>query len=264
VHYTIVPLPDINIAASTVAGCEPLSVQFFETTPQPGDTYLWYFGDQTYSNLQNPQHTYFNHGQYDVALCVTNIYGCSDTVFAENYITVYPNPFAAFTYSPPQLDEINSTVNFINGTLNIEESHWSFGDGETSLQYNPTHTYTTAGTYEVQLLVITEYGCRDSTMLTIDIRNIYTLYIPNAFTPNENGLNEFFIPKGDNFNPDEYVFMIYDRWGGKVFETTNVSLGWDGAINGEPCKSGVYAYVIHFREKTGLEQKYIGHVTLIR
>ena len=159
---------------------------------------------------------------------------------------------------------MNSTVNFINGSVNIAESHWTFGDGNTSNLYSPTYTYSSSGVFTVQLLVVSEFGCVDSTSLTIDIKDIYTLYIPNAFTPNENGLNEIFIPKGDNFNPDYYTLMIFDRWGGKIFETTNVNIGWDGTVNGEFCKSGVYAYVIHFREKTGLEQKYIGHVTLIR
>ena len=112
-------------------------------------------------------------------------------------------------------------------------------------------------------------GCIDIVTDTVRVKDYYTLYIPNAFTPNGNGLNDEFFPQGNNINPDTYEFAIYDRWGNQVFYTKDINSKWNGTYNNkgkvpDDCVVGVYVYRIVAGEKNNMENIYIGNVTLIQ
>ena len=88
---------------------------------------------------------------------------------------------------------------------------WNFGDGVTSNNMQPTHTYGDTGTFTVQLIVTTQHGCVDTAYSTIYISDVFSIYVPNAFTPNGDGRNETFTPVVMGY--DYYEFWIFDRWG---------------------------------------------------
>ena len=92
------------------------------------------------------------------------------------------------------------------------------------------------------------------------------VYIPNAFTPDENGVNDVFQPKGFGINEDKYKMEIYDRWGEIIFSSNNFKKGWDGKIKGSTlvAKDDVYIYKIFITDLQGNKKNYVGHVTLIK
>jgi gliding motility-associated-like protein len=149
----------INVGANVTAGftytppsgCSvPETVSFQNTSVGTNLTYLWNFGDNTTSTLQNPPpHVYSAAGTYTVTLTVTNQQGCTNTFTHPNPITIGA-PIASFT-SPASVCE-GTVVNFTNTSSPLPSgAQWNFGDGGTSTDINPTHTYTTSGTYTISM-----------------------------------------------------------------------------------------------------------------
>lgn len=107
--------------------------------------------------------------------------------------------------------------------------------------------------------------CFDSITKKIHVYKELTVYIPNAFTPGKEGENQIFKPKMSEYVEEGYLLEVFDRWGQKVFKTTNTEEGWDGNIDGKPVTyTTVYSYRIIARDFTGRDHEYIGHVTLIK
>ncbi|HRN79454.1 MAG TPA: PKD domain-containing protein [Ferruginibacter sp.] len=173
-YITVHALPSINFTANTTTGCYPLPVQFTDAT-QPGSgnitNWIWDFGDGISDDQPNPVHTYTGQGIYNVSLLVTNSFGCSNTITRPQYINVSTGVNAGFTHSDPTSCFAPSGINFQNnstgtGTLTYV---WDFGDGQTSTAENPSHTYTTNGSYTVKLFVRNSSGCADSLVMNNNI-----------------------------------------------------------------------------------------------
>ncbi|HPG37899.1 MAG TPA: PKD domain-containing protein [bacterium] len=147
------PPPVADFSAFPVSGIMPLTVQFSSLSTGFIQTWLWSFGDGVFSNQQNPLYTYNNPGNYSVNLSVVGP-GGSDQLNKESYISVlYPPPAAEFTAEPTS-GVIPLTVQFTNfSTGQISSYLWKFGDGDSSVTPNPTHTYTIAGSYSVSLYI---------------------------------------------------------------------------------------------------------------
>ncbi len=165
---TVDGAPEVNFAASPTAGCYPLPVQFTDlSTAGNGNTnvaWQWDFGNGQTSTLQNPTITYTSADVFSVTLRVTNDKGCSRTFTKRNYITVTNGVDAAFTHTEPTVCKAPAAISFTNtstgpGTLSY---FWLFGDGNTSTLQNPTHTYSTNGTYTAKLVVRSSSGCVDT------------------------------------------------------------------------------------------------------
>lgn len=166
---------------------------------------------------------------------------------------------AQASYTPA--DE--NTVDFTSGmpASYTGPFFWSFGDDITSTEENPTHTYPAPGTYNAYLAVVNAQNCVDTLFFTVVVGGLNTLYVPNAFTPDNDGLNDQFIHKG-SFTESE--LMIYNRWGELVFLSQNPSIGWDGTARGEFCPSGVYTYKLNVKYPNNLEDIRIGKVVLLK
>ncbi len=156
--------PNVGISAVPTGGVAPLVVTFTDQSVNGGSpitSWAWGFGDGGTSTAQNPSHTYTSVGAYTVSLTVTNIVG-SDTDSIPGFITVSPvAPTASFSASPTSGSAplaVNFTDQSANGGAAITSWAWSFGDGGASTEQNPSHTYTTVGTYTVSLTVTNVAG----------------------------------------------------------------------------------------------------------
>jgi gliding motility-associated-like protein len=139
--------------------CENEGISFVNTSSSAASATLWDFGDGTTSNLANPSKIYTTSGTYTVRL--VQAYGaCSDS--ATRIIKVRPRPTASFTADRTTFCQTPSTVSFTNTSANGASWLWNFGDGSTSTQENPSHTYTTTGTFDVTLVVTNALGCTDT------------------------------------------------------------------------------------------------------
>jgi gliding motility-associated-like protein len=162
--------PTVNFSASDTAGCYPLNVQFTDlSTAGSGNivSWQWDFGDGTGSTSQNPSHVY-QQGTFSVVLRVTNDKGCSTTIIKNNYIRAQFGTKAGFTFVNPNSCSVPVTINFTNTSTGtgILSYNWSFGDGGTSVLQNPSHTYSSNGSYTVTLLVTNNQGCSNTYTLT--------------------------------------------------------------------------------------------------
>jgi len=156
------PPPVANFSGSPTSGCAPLAVSFTDQSTGDITSWSWDFGDGGTSTQQNPSHTYNSGGQYTVSLTVTGP-GGSDTNTKTNYITVNVGPTADFSGSPTSGVE-PLTVSFTDlSTGGATSWSWDFGDGGTSTQQNPSHTYNTAGTYTVSLTATNSCGSDTNT-----------------------------------------------------------------------------------------------------
>jgi len=150
------PLANFN---SLLSGCLPFTVTFNNTSIN-SNSWSWNFGDGNTSTSQTPTNTYQNPGQYTVTLIASDGTN-SDTLIMPNYITVYANAVATFTSNKDTLCTGDS-VSFTNNSTNSNASSWNFGDGGTSTQTSPTHTYNTPGNFTVTLIAQNANGCNDT------------------------------------------------------------------------------------------------------
>jgi gliding motility-associated-like protein len=268
--------PPIPIAKFTGGGigCQPLPVTFTNTSVY-ATNYLWNFGDSNYVIQANPTHTYNNPGVFTVTLIASGT-GGADTLIQSSIVTVYQKPFAYFTASPLLVYIPNEAVYFTNQPQSGANYLWNFGDGGSSTETNPQHTYYIGGDYSVTLIATSAYGCTDTFTLGSTIKALVSssVQVPNAFTPNPNGPSGggVYDPTALNnwiFHPVltgivQYNLTIYNKWGELLFETTNQAVGWDGYFNDKLCQEDTYIYKIYAISVTSDIIQKTGNVALFR
>ena len=263
----VYPLPQADFNATPVVGCVPYFMQFYDSsiTGTP-ISYFWTFGDGTTSTLANPIHIYSNVGTYDVSLTIVTTNGCIDTntFFVPGMITTQPSPTAGFYGSPSSASIFEPWISFTDQSSGAVSWQYFFGDGAGDTLANPQHTYSSPGMFNVMQIVVNQFGCPDTAYFPIEIKNEYRFWVPNAFTPfDENNINPVFKPVV--FGVEEYEFMIFNRWGELIFETSEPKEGWDGTYKGRKCQQDIYVWKARYTDIIeGKEYLHIGHVTLLR
>jgi gliding motility-associated-like protein len=262
----VYPYPESMFSFSTIEGCSPLDVDFTdESTIDPAysiGSYEWIFGDGATASNASPTHTYVLDGSFDVSLVTTTaVGGCSDTLSFNQLISVYLTPEASFTYSPSNATMIDPRIRFTNTSTNAVSYFWTFGDGNTSTLANPVNPYEEDGDYTITLLA--ENGvCSSTATQEIRIDPVTVIYIPNSFTPNGDGLNDTFIPKGVGI--ERFSMGIYNRWGEELYYTNTINEPWRGWHKGRELPNDVYVYRIDILNVVGEVETYMGNVTLVR
>lgn len=182
-----------------------------------------------------------------------------------NPTDIIPVPVAAFDATPaiPLSASVPLTVSFKNLSANADSYLWDFGDGSTSTQTNPQHTYTTKGSFTVKLTATNKNVCTNTVSLgKLVLRYDVTIFIPNAFTPNSDGINDDF---GVNItNLKNYRIQIFNRYGIQLYEAKDILKRWDGLYNGQPVPVGTYYYVITATSLNDDNLKEAGYVTVVR
>ena len=264
------PLPLVAFTASPTSGCGPLDVLFTATSYQPGESCDWDLGDGNSSQTPGAlNYTYFSTGVFDVSLTVTSAAGCSTTFTEPDMIEVFATPIADFASGFPNGPLPGQIVQFADLSSGaITSWSWDLGDGSTSMLPSPQHVYNEPGSYSVELTVMTDDGCSDVFSQVVTIVEDVVVYIPNAFTPNGDGVNDLFGPVVEGISTEKFSFIIFDRWGGILFETNKVGDPWNGSFGGsgeEPVASGVYAWKLVAKSAySGKRVDLIGHVSLLK
>ncbi|MFM7015205.1 MAG: choice-of-anchor L domain-containing protein [Bacteroidota bacterium] len=257
--------PVISFTGGPLQGCDPLYVNFTEilTNTNGSITDVSYlFGDGDSANYTSPLHIYTTPGVYDVTLTATSQYGCmSDTTY-NSYIHVYTNPVADFYYTPSDPDIFWPYIHFINTSLDADFYSWTFGDSTSSSDINPEHAYSAAGTYPIELIATTTNGCADTTFGEVIIKPTYTIYVPNAFSPNNDNKNEVFQCKATNIS--NFKMSIYSRWGNHVVTINDINEGWDGRDDGKIVQEDTYIYRINFTDVFHEEHQMTGRVSVVK
>jgi gliding motility-associated-like protein len=268
------PNPSVHFTASDTVGCKPLCVSFQNTSTIASGanaSFFWNLGDGSpVSSLQDLLHCYTNDSVYSAVsysptLTVTSDSGCIKTVSKNNYITVYPSPNAIFRIQPQVATITDPVISITDLSTGANFWHWNFGDTATSIIANPlSHTYADTGTYVITLITSTQYNCADTARETVIIEPDFIFYIPNAFTPNDDGVNDTFIGKGVFIKQLE--MSIFDRWGNLIYQTNDINKPWDGKANhgSNIAQQDVYIYSIKVTDFKNIKHNYRGIVTLVK
>ena len=260
------PVPSLSFSADILQDCPPFNVNFNLASYEITSVYNWSFGDGGGSyNSNNPSYTYENSGVFDVSVDVIDENGCKNNLTIEKLINVYPTPDAKFAPNHSVVTFINPVIDFNNYSLGNDNNYWDLGDGSLSNMINPSHKYQEIGDYKIILIVENSYGCLDTAIDVVTVQDAYTLYVPTAFSPDADGINDFFVLKGHGIDADNFLLQIYDRWGEIIWETTDIYEGWDGiAKNKRESQSGTYTWMVVCKDFTGEEHTKSGVVTIIR
>jgi len=276
VAVTISPIPEVNFSSDISEGCQPLEVHFSSLQNLNIQSFFWNFNDPSAgvsntSDLQNPVHVFNTSGSFNISLTVTNNAGCSNNLIINNMITVHPQPVANFSYVISEGNFDNTPVQFNDQSILATTWHWNFGEPASvseniSTSPSPQHTYLTAGSFIACLIVESERGCIDTSCKEVLIKHNIMFYSPSAFTPDQDGLNDYFSVKGIGFNTDTFLFYIFSRWGEEIFHTDDINFRWDGTVkeSNRIAPEGVYTWVVIVKDFNGETRKYFGTVTLLK
>ena len=264
------PVPQLIIVEPTsFVGCSPAEI-FFNNLSTPIDsTYdiLWDFGDGNTTNAISPTHTYLEPGNYDVSVDITSPVGCTTSTSFESWIRILEGPVADFSYSPEEPNNFTEAVSFTDMSVNAGAWQWSFGGAGNSFVQNPNFSFPDTGFYDVVLTVFHPVtNCPDTMLQTVEVRPLTTLFMPNAFTPDNDGTNDTFRGKGFLEAISDYNLTVWNRWGQMIFSTDNPSDGWNGQLNnmGQASPQGVYVYKVSYIDPRGETKSQDGTVMLLR
>ncbi len=223
----------------------------------PPYTFEWVeFPDNTDTILNN-----LGEGNYSVDVSDVN---CQLTT--SFHINNIPGPVAAFRIYPEATSIELPRVVFYDESVGATKWDWDFGDWRYSTFPSPIHDYRDTGVFKVTLMIRDDQGCMDSVSHNILIISPITLFIPNAFTPNSDGLNDKYMIYGMHIT--DFEIYIYNRWGGEVYHSTDMNTGWDGTFNNQPSPEGLYSWVLWYKEDYELFQMdrkvLTGSMTLFR
>lgn len=263
-------IPDLVLTADTTEGCDPFFVIFNVQDTTGGATVTWNFGDGTVVNGPPAPvgHTYMDPGVFDVKVTAHWPNGCDDDSTFSDMIIVAAVPDAQFTWSPNPASTLDPTVHFAEQARPYAVMwSWDLAGLDTAMSPDPVFVFPNdvGGHYPVQLVVANYLGCTDTIVRTIEVMDEFLVFVPTAFTPDGDGVNEQLFVLGDDIDTQAFVLNIFNRWGQMVFSTEDRSIGWDGTFGGKPVPDGVYNWKLEARSLwTGISHKLSGHVSVLR
>jgi gliding motility-associated-like protein len=282
------PLPKVVFDSEDTV-CAPSEVVFYNRSSiRRGNMreYFWEYGDGNTQTVTGERKVTSNvygvigtSDKYTVTLTITSDEDCKASASKE--IVTLLSPEAAYRPQPGVTTIIRPEIYFKNLSNYVAEGssryEWNFDDfmirpdGGVSEEENPQYRYTDTGTYEVRLVATNfhpsgsrTYECSDTLIRTIKVRPEIIIHIPNAFTPDNKGIedNETFKPVVQNVS--NYSVQVFNRWGQMMWESENIDESWDGTANGVMCMPDVYLYVVKATNIDGNDYEFTGTVTLIR
>lgn len=264
------PIPDVSFTANKFEACEePITTfEFYNTTSSTSYSASWYFSDGTTLNGDTVSHSFLTAGTYDVTLTVTTspqTGSCSNSHTELTFITIHPNPTADFIIAENPLTMLNPITSFTDLSYNnIINWAWNIGGLDSMFVPNFEYTFPTdTGTYPIYLTVTDENRCKNTTVQILTVEGDMGLYVPNAFTPDFDNLNDGFAPNGFGISDEGYEFMIFNRWGELIFISDVKFEPWDGTYQGIMVQNGVYVWKLNYKDFNGEEHSAIGAVNVI-
>jgi gliding motility-associated-like protein len=270
INLAIDPLPQGTLDADIWQGCVPFCTNFnfvpVSATSPPIINQYWSINKTPVVSNRPDRFSkcFYSPGSHVISGSITGINGCSNTL--TYWVTAHPQPVANFTFSPEKPIENTDAVSFINISQgkNLEKFNWFFMNN-TGFSTNREHTaylFPDAGIYPVALRIEDENGCSDTIVKAVTVSPDFLFFVPNAFTPNDDGKNELFIPVSRGIKL--YEFSVFNRWGESIFTTSLPNNGWDGNYKGNPCQQDIYVWKASLSTTGGEMKELTGTVILYR
>lgn len=227
-------------------------------------TISWDFGDGKSSNKKQTSYAYSKAGNYVIEL---NCFVDKKLVQKEStQITVASNPKADFEWTDNNELEENYTISFTDQSYDAIKWEWNFGDKKTASIANPVHTFKGQGTYAVNLMVTNLNGCKDQKTQFINVIDQNPLLAPNSFSPNGDGLNDYFMPKALENGNINFELKIIDRSGNMVYQTNDSNKPWNGRVNntGELFNNGTpFIWMVTITTLEGKIKRFNGTINIV-
>jgi gliding motility-associated-like protein len=217
------------------SGCVPLCTKFINTTPQSKNP-IWNYGDQPYEKTgDTTTYCYQKAGSYNLRLTVTDSNSCKTSFTYSSAMNVLVRPGAGFITDPGTIT-LNDADDVLIKNVSTDGSSFKwYIDGKfLGVAENIHYMFSDTGCHDIKLIAENENHCMDSTIRSICVFEGFNFYMPSAFTPNNDGLNDVLLPKGTGWLNENYLFEVYNRWGHKIFSTSDVHKGWDGGAIIDP------------------------------
>lgn len=245
-------LPPLN-------GCAPLVVGL--VAENTGATSYTWLIDNTTLQGQNASHVIDVPGNYPISLIATQTGACNiaDTLTA--FVEVYSYAIASFV--SPEKILVNSPVTFTNSSTNAVAYNWDFGNGSTSSETNPTVEFSQVGSFTICLTALNAEDCNDEICLPITVLDDAKLGVPNAFSPNNDNINDIVYVEGRS-NILSMEFRIFNRWGKLMFATNDPNQGWDGYYEDVLQENEIYVYTLEATLQSGEIVTRSGNIALLR
>jgi gliding motility-associated-like protein len=262
----------IEIFANPIADFNVVAVCFGEITQindlsnvSTGAITTWNYETETVNyTIQNPMHQYASINTHNIKLVVTTNNGCKDSIVKP--AIVHPLPIANFDFTPETLNIFSTQTCYNNLSSGAITYYWDYGFlGRTSVLLEECVDYPKdiVDFYDVFLRSTNQFGCSDSIEKTLEVQDVFTIYVSNTFTPNGDGKNDVFTPVIRGVKKIE--FYIFDRWGKNIFYTDQLNKGWDGTyLTEELVQQDTYVYkivAVDINDKKHLKE---GHVNLVK
>lgn len=258
---TVIKAPVIDFSYDTICARSEMSFTNLTTEGEGSiESYSWQFPDGSTVNTKDASFYFEEPGNFPVSLIATSSVGCIDTLTQSVYVK--PAPVAGVEITVPFVEAYIPVQFYDDSEGDIISYYWDFGDGTTTTERDPIHTYDAIEKYPLTHVVTNGYNCSDTLNLPLDL-NVY-LDLPTAFSPNNDGQNDQLrlVQQGIK---TLYTYKIFNRHGQEVFDALgNVQALWDGTYNGRPQPSGVYVAHVKATGAYGKEFNFKRNVTLLR
>ncbi|MBK9762174.1 MAG: gliding motility-associated C-terminal domain-containing protein [Flavobacteriales bacterium] len=266
---TVIPIPLADIQVDGNDGCTPALVTLSNSYTGNGScTWILWNGD-VINDCAPIQYVFEEEGTFDVTLIIDAGDGCgADTVQGNDLIHIFQQPVAEFHWLPEAVNTVDPEVQFNNASIGGNNFLWTIADLDTATSYNANYRFpeVLGAEYEVCLVAAASAFCSDTVCHIIEVEDGLAIFVPNAFSPDGDDINEGFKPIVGGVDLRFYRFDIFDRWGQQLFGTDDPNAVWNGRFtNGTDVPIGVYVWKLLAKDPyTGKRIERIGHVTLVR
>lgn len=262
--FVVIPhQPIANFNVDNVAACIPVSINLTNQSLFT-NSISWDFGDGITSDEEDPTHEYENTGEYKITMSTKG--DCGTSAEKDTLISAWNKPTLDFSVEPDSIMPPDQAVHCYNNAIETGATYfWDFGDGKASTEKEPLHYYTTQGYYDIKLIATSEHGCIDSLIQSsvIYVFPYARIVFPDAFTPNNDGLNDVFMPAISE-SVAEYEFTVYNRQGEMLFYTNDISEGWNGKFKNVLSPQDVYVWRVVGKYRNSTPFDLAGSFTLLR
>ena len=269
---SVIDIPVIDVVANNPDGCVPLAVDVLNNTDLTGvQDCNWTLNGVPVqgANCNGFSQVFTEAGSLDLALELVFVSGCVRSKTFPAFINPYPIPEPNFTYNPTNPTIINSIVNLQNTSIGSANAFWSLDNTPLDTGNHITHTFPddSIGIYDIGLKVISEHGCMAEINKVIKVDGVILFYMPSAFTPNGDGVNDEYGPavNGTDQYINSYNFSVFNRWGEEIFSTSVIGETWDGTFKGIEVKPDAYNYRVLIRSTFSAEKiEHFGTFVVLR